>query len=117
MEGGKKREREGREGLPSDRGWEPVGPREAARAPQAAPEKALITAVSLERKERGSETSGGNGVEALFYLLRELLRLPDGIKVTEWSSFPEESLQKARGAEGERRRELGLAGEVLAARG
>ena len=56
-------------------------------------------------------------MEALFYLLRELLRLPDGIKVTEWSSFPEESLQKARGAEGERRRELGLAGEVLAARG
>ena len=56
-------------------------------------------------------------MEALFYLLRELFRLPDGIKVTEWSSFPEESLQKARGAEGERRRELGLAGEVLAARG
>lgn len=41
-------------------------------------------------------------MEALFYLsCRELFRLPDGIKVTEWSSFPEESLQKARDAEGE----------------
>lgn len=36
-----------------------MGPREAARAPQAAPEKALITAVSLERKERGSERQAG----------------------------------------------------------
>lgn len=50
-----------------------------------------------EWEESRSETSRGNGVEALFYFLHKLFHLPDAIQVTDWPSFPEESLEKARG--------------------
>ena len=74
-----------------------MGLRSGKSSPSSVGESTHHCCFSLEWEERRSETSRGKGVEALFYLLHELFHLPDGIKVTDWSSFPEESLEKARG--------------------
>lgn len=75
-----------------------MGQREATRALHAALEKALITAVSIQSGRKGEVRQAGEMEWRLkFYLLHKLFHLPDAIEVTDWSSFPEESLEKARG--------------------
>lgn len=95
---GKKREREGEGGPALGLRLGNCGAERSSKSsPSSAGESTHHCCFSLEWEERRSETSRGNGVEALFYLLHELFHLSDGIKVTNWSSFPEESLEKARG--------------------
>lgn len=79
LSGGRRGKREGGEGpAPSVGDWETVGPEEAAKSSQAAPEKALIIfTVSLSgRKGEVFRDKRGNGVEALFYLLPGTLSSP-----------------------------------------
>ena len=98
VEGGEKRRGRG-EGGPGL--WLRLGNCGAERSHKSSPisagESTHHCCFYPEWEERRSETSRGNGVQALFYLLHKLFHLPDAIEVTDWPSFPEESLEKARG--------------------